>query len=171
MTAPTLLALAERLDAHATLMRLVTKDGQAWVQLHSSDLQGWANVLTDCGSQLRALAAPQVEMVSDVPGLLEMSDLLRRVGVETKSFHDQKVAEAAYRAGYQAALNARAGGDGWLELLEAAKQASATLGHIYHTTPIGGALEQHAHDGYQRLDAATRAIDAALASQAVGVGS
>jgi len=53
--------------------------------------------------------APQVEI--QLPGLLEMSDLLRQVGVETKSFHDQQVAEAAYRAGYQAALNARAGGD------------------------------------------------------------
>ena len=63
MTTPTLLALAERLDAHATLMRLVTKDGQAWVQLHSSDLQGWANVLTDCGSQLRALASQAVGVV------------------------------------------------------------------------------------------------------------
>lgn len=40
------------------------------------------------------------------------------------------------------------------ELLEAAREASATLGHIYHTTPLPPVLERHAHDGYQRLDAA-----------------
>ena len=109
---------------------------------------------------------PQVEMVGDVPELPTPGG----------PWHATSDYEGYYtftadqmRAYAQAALNARAGGDGWLELLEAAKQASATLGHIYHTTPIGGALEQHAHDGYQRLDAATRAIDAALASQAVGV--
>lgn len=40
------------------------------------------------------------------------------------------------------------------ELVEAAREASATLGHIYHTTPLHPKLEQYAHDAYQRLDAA-----------------
>ncbi len=40
------------------------------------------------------------------------------------------------------------------ELIEAAREGSATLGHIYHTTPLHPELEQYAHDGYQRLDAA-----------------
>lgn len=40
------------------------------------------------------------------------------------------------------------------ELIEAARSASATLSHIYHTVPLRPDLEQHAHDGYQRLDAA-----------------
>lgn len=44
------------------------------------------------------------------------------------------------------------------ELIESSKQASATLGHIYHTTPLRPDLEQHAHDGYQRLDAAIAAV-------------
>ena len=39
-------------------------------------------------------------------------------------------------------------------LVDAAREASATLGHIYHTTPLPQKLEQYAHDGYQRLDAA-----------------
>lgn len=40
------------------------------------------------------------------------------------------------------------------ELIEAAREGSATLGHIYHTTPLHPELDQYAHDGYQRLDAA-----------------
>ena len=112
--------------------------------------------------------APQVEI--QLPELPEPFEIVKDVD-RFNYIHDVAVFTADQMRAYaQAALNARAGGDGWRELLEAAKQASATLGHIYHTTPIGGALEQHAHDGYQRLDAATRAIDAALASQAVGVG-
>ncbi len=47
------------------------------------------------------------------------------------------------------------------ELIEACKQASATLGHIYHTTPLPHPLEQEAHDGYQRLDAAIASMGAA----------
>lgn len=39
------------------------------------------------------------------------------------------------------------------ELLEAARQASATLGHAYHTT-LTGQLSEYAHTDYQRLDAA-----------------
>lgn len=39
------------------------------------------------------------------------------------------------------------------ELIEAASNASAILGHAYHTQ-IRGELEQDAHDAYQRLDAA-----------------
>ncbi len=42
--------------------------------------------------------------------------------------------------------------DAVAELTEAAREASGTLGHIYHTTPLPCELEQHAHDGYQRLD-------------------
>lgn len=64
----------------------------------------------------------------DIPGLLGMSELLRARGVETKSFHDQQVAEAAYRAGYKAALNARAGGDGWLPIESAPKDGTRILG-------------------------------------------
>ena len=44
------------------------------------------------------------------------------------------------------------------ELEKAAREASATLGHIYHTTPLRHDLEQYAHDGYQRLDAAIKAV-------------
>lgn len=44
--------------------------------------------------------------------------------------------------------------DAIAELIEAAREGSATLGHIYHTTPLHPELEQYAHDGYQRLDAA-----------------
>lgn len=44
------------------------------------------------------------------------------------------------------------------KLIEAAREASATLGHIYHTTPLRPDLEQHAHDGYQRLDAAIKGV-------------
>ena len=90
MTTPTLLALADRLDDYAQALNTSLLDGVI--------------------AELRAIAAPQVEMVSELPGLLEMSDLLRQVGVETKSFHDQQVAEAAYRAGYQAALASQAVG-------------------------------------------------------------
>ncbi len=39
------------------------------------------------------------------------------------------------------------------ELVEAARQASATLGHAYHTT-LAGQLAEYAHTDYQRLDAA-----------------
>lgn len=46
------------------------------------------------------------------------------------------------------------------ELIEAAREASGTLGHIYHTTPLRHDLEQHAHDGYQRLDAALARVKA-----------
>jgi len=45
-----------------------------------------------------------------------------------------------------------------VELIEAARDASATLGHIYHTTPLRSDLDQYAHDGYQRLDAALKAF-------------
>lgn len=44
------------------------------------------------------------------------------------------------------------------ELIEAAREASATLGHIYHTTPLRSDLEEYAHDGYQRLDVAIAAV-------------
>ena len=44
------------------------------------------------------------------------------------------------------------------ELIEAAREGSATLGHIYHTTPLHPELEQYAHDGYQRLDAAIAGV-------------
>lgn len=47
--------------------------------------------------------------------------------------------------------------EAFVELVEAARSASATLGHIYHTTPLSHDLAQHAHDGYQRLDAALAA--------------
>lgn len=39
------------------------------------------------------------------------------------------------------------------ELIEAAKEASATLGHAYHTVLVGS-LSEDAHTAYQRLDAA-----------------
>lgn len=39
----------------------------------------------------------------EIPGLLEMSDRLRARGIETKSFRDQSIAEAAWADGYQAA--------------------------------------------------------------------
>lgn len=46
------------------------------------------------------------------------------------------------------------------ELLQAAWNASATLGHAYHTV-LDGKLADAAHDDYQRLDAAlTRFGDA-----------
>lgn len=48
------------------------------------------------------------------------------------------------------------------ELIEAAREASGTLGHIYHTTPLHPELEQYAHDGYQRLDAALARVGGAL---------
>lgn len=39
------------------------------------------------------------------------------------------------------------------ELIEAAEEASATLGHAYHTT-LTGQLAEYAHTAYQRLDSA-----------------
>lgn len=45
-----------------------------------------------------------------------------------------------------------------IELVEAAREASSTLGHIYHTTPLNSKMEQYAHDAYQRLDAAIDAV-------------
>lgn len=47
------------------------------------------------------------------------------------------------------------------ELIEAAREASGTLGHVYHTTPLRHDLEQYAHDGYQRLDAALARVGGA----------
>lgn len=46
------------------------------------------------------------------------------------------------------------------ELIEAATNASATLCHAYHTT-LTGQLADHAHEGYQRLDAALARIGGA----------
>lgn len=46
------------------------------------------------------------------------------------------------------------------ELIEAAKNASAILGHAYHTQ-IHGELEHDAHDAYQRLDAAIARVGSA----------
>lgn len=65
-----------------------------------------------------------------------------------------EIASAVKRA---ATRPAEVGGDGVAELVVAAELASATLGHIYHTTPLPPDLERQAHDGYQRLD---KAIDA-----------
>lgn len=44
------------------------------------------------------------------------------------------------------------------ELIEAAGNASAILGHAYHTQ-ITGELANDAHDAYQRLDAALAAVE------------
>ncbi len=41
------------------------------------------------------------------------------------------------------------------ELIKAARMASATLGHAYHTT-LTGQLAEYANDDYQRLDAVIR---------------
>lgn len=49
------------------------------------------------------------------------------------------------------------------ELIRAACEASGTLGHIYHTTPLPYELEQHAHAGYQRLDAALARVQGGAA--------
>lgn len=46
-----------------------------------------------------------------------------------------------------------------VELIEAAWQASATLGHAYHTV-LDGQLAEYAHADYQRLDAALARIGA-----------
>lgn len=46
------------------------------------------------------------------------------------------------------------------ELIEAATNASATLCHAYHTT-LTGQLADHAHEGYQRLDAVLARIGGA----------
>ena len=43
------------------------------------------------------------------------------------------------------------------ELMKAARMASATLGHAYHTT-LTGQLAEYAHDDYQRLDAVIRSM-------------
>jgi hypothetical protein len=43
------------------------------------------------------------------------------------------------------------------ELIAAATQASATLGHAYHTT-LTGAFAEYAHTDYQRLDNALKAV-------------
>lgn len=44
-----------------------------------------------------------------------------------------------------------------IEIVDAAKEASGTLGHAYHTT-LTGSIAEDAHKAYQRLDAAlTRA--------------
>jgi hypothetical protein len=48
------------------------------------------------------------------------------------------------------------------ELIEAAKQASATLGHAYHTT-LTGKLAEYAHADYQRLDAALARVQGGAA--------
>jgi len=50
--------------------------------------------------------------------------------------------------------------DAVAELIEAATNASATLCHAYHTT-LTGQLADHAHEGYQRLDAALARIGGA----------
>lgn len=44
------------------------------------------------------------------------------------------------------------------ELIEAARNASATLGHAYHTA-LTGELAEHAHRDYQRLEAALSNIE------------
>lgn len=45
-----------------------------------------------------------------------------------------------------------------LELIEAAKNASAVLSHAYHTQ-IRGSLAEDAHSAYQRLDCAIDVIE------------
>jgi len=123
--------------------------------------------------------APQVEI--QLPGLLEMSDLLRQVGVETKSFHDQQVAEAAYRAGYQAALNARAGGDAkdaeLAVLEEYLRMAGEPIGQECCGRGYGGECcgnpEPTFMSSIEVINEMCKRhgeIVAALASQAVGVG-
>jgi ribosomal protein L30/L7E len=47
-----------------------------------------------------------------------------------------------------------------IELVDAAKEASGTLGHAYHTT-LTGELAEDAHKAYQRLDAALARIGSA----------
>jgi len=46
-----------------------------------------------------------------------------------------------------------------LKLLAAAKEASAILSHIYHTTPMSNEMETLAHDRYQALDDAIDAFE------------
>lgn len=46
------------------------------------------------------------------------------------------------------------------ELIESAKEASATLGHAYHTVLVGS-LADDAHTAYQRLDAALENVGGA----------
>lgn len=71
--------------------------------------------------------------------------------------HKLGLPAVATMSGAQSAEYAKVCAD-FTELVEAARNASATLGHIYHTTPLPAELERHAHDGYQRLDAAIAAV-------------
>lgn len=77
----------------------------------------------------------------------DVMDAMHRLGM-----HDPATMTAKGEAAYNR-LRAQL-----VELIEAAREASATLGHIYHTTPLRSDLEQYAHDGYQRLDAAVAAF-------------
>lgn len=65
---------------------------------------------------------------------------------------------AVAQLGCAAAVDLKEARTSIAELLEAAREASAILGHIYHTTPLRPDLEKYAHDGYQRLDAAIGAV-------------
>ena len=72
--------------------------------------------------------------------------------VDVLAVYDRLLREVPMGAGHmQNIVAARAA---IAELIEAAREASGTLGHVYHTTPLSADLEQHAHDGSQRLDAA-----------------
>lgn len=71
--------------------------------------------------------------------------------------HKFGLPDVAMMSDVQSAEYAKVRAD-FIKLAEAARSASATLSHIYHTVPLRPDLEQHAHDGYQRLDEALAAV-------------
>lgn len=92
-------------------------------------------------------ASATVDVLAVMDALVESTARVAAGGTVTADPHTVEVAKRT-----RAAI---------AELIEAAREASATLGHVYHTTPLPPKLEQYAHDGYQRLDAALARVSSA----------
>ena len=111
--------------------------------------------------------APQVEMVSELPELprsMIQVYVATDYGTQWRDALDDYYTADQMRAYAQAALNARAGGDGLRELLESVFEDGFLISCEGWNGEYGGNT-----DGATFKRERDAAIDAALASQAVGV--
>ena len=113
-------------------------------------------------------STPQVEMVSELPELprsMIQVYVATDYGTQWRDALDDYFTADQMRAYAQAALNARAGGDGLRELLESVFEDGFLISCEGWNGEYGGNT-----DGATFKRKRDAAIDAALASQAVGVG-
>ena len=119
MTTPTLLALADHIE-------VVCNNASPFN--HGSGSIFWMTA-RDWSHELRTLAAPQVEMVSDEM-VGDAIDAFNAEAVTGEEFLLSKRAGIRMKAALQAALNARAGGDGWLPIESAPESSDFMLSDV-----------------------------------------